>query len=132
MGNKAWYIAKARKSHTYEGDMWDKDICRKVLRDEFGIHAVEPLQALECLDGSHMYPDLRTTNYNPTTYIELHGPYHEQINDTSDYTYRKYKKYEELKLNLIEIWADQPTKTPKYSKSHLIAVLIAKGIRKRQ
>jgi len=109
----------------------DKEACRQVLREHFGISAVEPSIPIECLDGSKMYPDLKTTNYYPTTYIELHGPYHEQIEDSTDYTWRKHQKYMELKLNLIEIWADQPKKEPKYSKTHLRNVLEAKGLRRQ-
>jgi len=128
--SKRW-IHAARKSHNYFGDALDKDIVRRVLWKHFGIAAVEPSDALLCLDGTHIFPDLETTNYTPKTYFELQGPYHEQIEDSMDYTWRKRKKYEELRVDMIEIWADQPKSTPKYSISHIRQVLEANNIRRQ-
>ena len=85
---KRFYIDQARKSPDYAGDRDDKDLLRNILWKNFGIAAIEPPNALECLDGTHIWADLRTTNYKPVTYFEMHGPYHPQINDSSDYTYR--------------------------------------------
>jgi len=48
-----------------------------------------------------------------------------------DYTWRKRKKYEDLRVDMIEIWADQPKKTPKYSKVHVRQVLEANKIRRQ-
>ena len=114
------------KSPDYAGDRDDKDLLRSILWVEFGIAAVEPLDALLCLDGSHIWPDLETTNYFPTTYFELHGPYHNDVKFTSDYTYKKFMKYQELKVGLVEIWSDTDGN---YSREDIIEVLRLKKIK---
>lgn len=125
--NKRSWLAKARESENYAGDRDDKQHLINILRESFGIHSITS-EPLLCLDGKHIIPDVETTDYNPKTYFELHGEYHEQIEDSSDYTWRKRKKYEELGLNLVEIWK---TLTDDYDEIMVVMVLKQNGIRKQ-
>jgi hypothetical protein len=125
--NKRSFIHGARKGFNYTGDTDDKQHLIDILRENFGIHSITS-DRMKCVDGSSIIPDVETTDYDPKTYFELHGEYHEQINDTSDYTFRKRKKYEDLGLNLVEIWK---TLTDGYEEKKVIEVLEANGIRKQ-
>ena len=121
---KRSFIHRARKSENYSGDEEDKQKVITIIREEFGYHFVRPLRALQCLDGSYILPDLVSTDYRIKTYIELHGFYHNDIEDSTDYTYQKRKKYLELGLELIEIWKD---KKHGYTRENVITRLESHG-----
>lgn len=119
--NRGW-IGKARKGFNYVGDRDDKQHLINILRDTFGIHAIS--ECVLIIDESPIYPDVMTTDYNPKTYFELHGGYHNQV--TGDYTWNKRQKYESGGYNLIEIWEEA---TDGYEESRVIEVLKAQGIK---
>jgi len=123
--NKRSWIGKARKSADYVGDRDDKQHFINILRESFGIHSITS-EPILCLDGSHITPDVETTDYDPKTFFELHGEYHNQV--TGDYTWRKRQKYESLNLNLVEVWKES---TNGYEAQMVIEVLEANGIRKQ-
>jgi len=123
--NKRSWIGKARKSENYVGDRDDKQHLINILRESFGIHSITS-EPILCLDGKHIIPDIETTDYDPKTFFELHGEYHEQVE--GDYTSRKKEKYFELGLNLVEIWKNL---TDGYDEVMIIEVLKKNGIRKQ-
>lgn len=72
-------------------------------------------------------PDLVSTDHFPKTYIELHGEYHNDIEDNTDYTWQKRRKYIDLNYELVEIWKD-PKKG--YTNENVIAKMESHGFKR--
>ena len=125
-GKKEW-IHRARRSDNYGGDDDDKQILIDILRDNFGIHSVRG-DVVHTIRNTVRYPDVTTTDYLPTLYLELDGEYHGFGDDisTSNGTFRRNKDYEDLGYRLIVI---NKLDTDGYNKRKIVALLKAHGIR---
>ena len=125
---KRSYIHRARRSDDYSSDEDDKQFLINLLWSEFHIACIrgEPFLGY---DGKRVYPDVKTTNYDPVTYFELDGEYHgfgDHITKTKK-TQRRDDRYIRAGNNLIVI---NKADTNDYDKHEVIKLLQSFGLKK--
>jgi len=126
---KRRYIHRARRSDDYSSDEDDKQFLINLLWSEFKIACIrgEPFLGY---DGKRVYPDCKTTNYNPETYFEMDGEYHGfgDITKTKK-TKGRDDRYIKSGKNLIVI---NKAGTNDYERKQIIKLLQSYGMKKKE
>jgi hypothetical protein len=94
----------------------------------FGIASIRPEPLFDEYKRP-FYPDVMTTNWNPTTYFEMNGPYHNDVDDFRLYDTKKRIKYEDAKVPVIYFWSD---KNGVYDEENIIEVCERHGFISKQ